>query len=196
MAIDFRKTAFIGVAAELGQCPAIGLPEIVLSGRSNVGKSSLINTLADNRHLAKTSSTPGKTRLVVYFRIDNRLLLTDLPGYGYAAGSLQKRAAFSSLADRYLNSGRPLALILHLLDIRHDPSAEDRQMLAWLLANGIPWQIVLTKADKLTRVQILQRQQEIAAALGLEDPAALLVFSATSRQGVDQLRRRLLACLA
>lgn len=195
MALDFRKTLFIGVAADLNQCPPVGIPEVVLSGRSNVGKSSLINALADHRHLAKISSAPGKTRLIVYFRVDNRLLLADLPGYGYASVSHQTRDTFAALADSYLTSGRPIALVLHLMDIRHSPSAEDLQMLEWLQVHQVPCQIVLAKADKLNRSQIVQRQREMAAALHLADPAELLVFSATSRQGMNELRGCLAGCL-
>lgn len=187
--IDFRKTEFIGVAANLGQCPAPVQSEVVLSGRSNVGKSSLINAISDNRHLARVSLSPGKTRLIVYFLVDRKLLLTDLPGYGYAKVSQKTKAAFSQLADQYLTSGRPVALVLHLLDIRHAPSVEDKQMLEWLDASGMPYQIVLTKADKLSRSQMLQRKKELALALAYEDPEKLLIFSAQTKQGVDPLRQ-------
>jgi GTP-binding protein len=195
MPVDFRKTEFIGVAADLGHCPPPVLPEVVLSGRSNVGKSSLINILADNRRLARISMTPGKTRLIIYFKIDNRLLLTDLPGYGYASASKQSKAVYSALADHYLTSSRPIALILHLMDIRHSPSLEDRQMLAWLDSHCMTFQIILTKADKLTRAQCQKRQQEMAEELGYEDSAGLLVFSAEDRQGVVLLRQRIAAVL-
>ncbi len=195
MPVNFRKTDFIGVAAELNQCPAPLIPEVVLSGRSNVGKSSLINTLADNRRLARISANPGKTRLIIYFKVDNRLLLTDLPGYGYAAASYEAKAAFSQLADTYLNSGRPIALVLHLLDIRHAPSNEDRQMMDWLTSKKMPFFIILTKADKLSRVQMMKRQREIAADLGLADLAALLMFSAEAKLGVQELRQKIAAIL-
>lgn len=191
MPLDFRKTRFLGVAADLAQCPPPIQPEVVLSGRSNVGKSSLVNGLAENRTLARTSNTPGKTRLIIYFSIDDRILLTDLPGYGYARVSLQTRAGFSALADNYLTSGRPVALVLHLLDIRHDPSAEDLQMLDWIASRRIPYQIVLTKADKLSRAQTVERRKKIAAALNLENSDSLLVFSAQARLGLDELRQRI-----
>ena len=189
MPINFRKTIFLGVAADLAQCPPPIKPEVVLSGRSNVGKSSLVNILADNRTLARTSNTPGKTRLIIYFSIDDRLLLTDLPGYGYARVSRQIKCGFSQLADTYLTCGRPVALVLHLLDIRHDPSPEDLQMLDYLESSRIPYQVVLTKADKLSRAQTTQRREQIAAALDLESSADLIVFSATSKSGVEELRQ-------
>lgn len=187
--IDFRKTEFIGVAATLAQCPPPDWPEVVLSGRSNVGKSSLINILGDNRRLARTSMTPGKTRLVIYFMVDRKFLLTDLPGFGYAKVSHQAKEAFSELADRYLSSGRPVALVLHLLDIRHPPTSNDRLMLEWLQTCDLPYQIVLTKSDKLSRSQMLQRQREMAVELGCGDPEQLLVFSTENRQGVERLRQ-------
>ena len=195
MPIDFRKTRFLGVAADLKQCPAPIHPEVVLSGRSNVGKSSLVNTLADNRTLARTSNTPGKTRLIIYFSIDDRILLTDLPGYGFAKVSREIKAGFSALADTYLTSGRPVALVLHLLDIRHDPSRDDLQMIKFLHSSRIPYQVVLTKADKLSRLQAVQRCEQIAAALDLESSAELLVFSATAKTGVDELRQCIAAVL-
>jgi len=191
MPIDFRKTRFIGVAAELNQCPPPFGPEVVLSGRSNVGKSSLINALADNRNLARTSNTPGKTRLIIYFSINDRILLTDLPGYGYARVSLQAKAAFSSLADSYLTSSRPVALVLHLLDIRHDPSNEDMQMLDYLDSKRIPFQIVLTKADKLSKNQSIQRRDQIAEKIGISASDDLLIISSQAKSGLAQLRRRI-----
>jgi len=191
MPIDFRKTRFIGVAAELNQCPPPFGPEVVLSGRSNVGKSSLINALADNRTLARTSNTPGKTRLIIYFSINDRILLTDLPGYGYARVSQQAKTAFSKLADSYLTSGRPVALVLHLLDIRHDPSSEDLLMLDFLISKRIPLQVVLTKADKLSRVQAALRREQIAQKLGMQQPADLLIISAQAKSGLLELRQRI-----
>jgi len=189
MAINFRKTEFTGVAATLDQCPASGLPEVILSGRSNVGKSSLVNSLAGNRQLARTSNKPGKTRLIIYFKVDGKLWLTDLPGYGYAAASRQDREKFSDLADHYLSCGRPFALVLLLLDIRRSPSTEDCQMLDWLRQTDQPYRVILTKADKLGFVACRQRAAEIAADLAEPDPAELIVFSAQTGQGIDALRQ-------
>ena len=188
MAIQFRQTIFFGVAAELQQCPAAGMPEIVLSGRSNVGKSSLVNALGENRTLARTSNTPGKTRLIIYFNLDKQAWLVDLPGYGHASVSKAARDKYSGLADQYLGSGRPIALVLFLIDIRHSPSADDHLMLDWLETSGLPYQVVLTKADKLSRSQALTRRFEIARELDLEEPESLLIFSAQSKIGLDDLR--------
>ncbi len=193
MAINFRQTKFIGVAAKLDQCPPPDLPEIVMSGRSNVGKSSLINALAGHNKLAKTSQTPGKTRLVIYFNVDNQLLLTDLPGYGFAKVSQSEKERFSKLADQYLQSKRPIQMVLHLLDVRHKPNQHDIQMIAWLVESGLPWQIVLTKIDKLSRLQALKRRQEIADFLGIDDLSHLNLVSITKKQGITELRELIAA---
>jgi GTP-binding protein len=186
--ISLRKTEFLGVAAQLDQCPAGHLPEVVLSGRSNVGKSSLINSLTEQSKLARTSQTPGKTRLIVYFNVEGRLLLVDLPGYGHATLAQSRREAMAQLADRYLTADRPIALVLLLLDIRHLPSADDHQMLAWLEHSGLAWHIVLTKADKLSRAHHQERRRAIAGALGLTDEQNLLICSTRTRDGLDDLR--------
>jgi len=162
-----------------------------LSGRSNVGKSSLINALGENRLLARISSSPGKTRLIVYFCVENKLLLTDLPGFGHAGVSRQMRETYSKLVDGYLNSGRPIALVLHLLDIRHAPTPEDLQMLGWLSQKKIPCLILLAKADKLSRSQTLQRRAEIVRDLPGEGPYDLMVFSSFNRQSVIDLRQKI-----
>ncbi|MDW7659450.1 MAG: ribosome biogenesis GTP-binding protein YihA/YsxC, partial [Bacillota bacterium] len=174
MAIQFRNTEFVGVAVSEEQCPKDRLPEIVMSGRSNVGKSSLINSLADQRKIARISNTPGKTRQIIFFRIDQALYLVDLPGYGHAAVSKQAKLILSQLADTYLNSDRPIALVLLLLDIRISPTKQDRQMLEWLEQSGKPWRIILTKADKLSRSAGLMRRQAIARELDLADAAELV----------------------
>jgi GTP-binding protein len=188
MALNFRKTRFSGVAADLKQCPQDGLPEIVLSGRSNVGKSSLINTIAGQRQLARVSSTPGKTRLVVYFNVEDRFYMTDLPGYGFTKVSQEKQATFSALVDTYLTGNRPIRLVLHLLDVRHAPSQLDIQMLAWLEANHLPYRVILTKCDKLSRLQLMQQIQVMTKLLDLEDDVNVIAFSIQNRMGVAELR--------
>ena len=138
MAINFRNTRFIALAAKIDQCPSQvdqngnQLPEIVMSGKSNVGKSSLINAISDNKKLARVSGTPGKTRAVIYFNCDKKLLIADLPGYGYARVSREAKESFSKLADDYFTCGRNINLVLHLIDIRHEPSKEDIGMLEYL----------------------------------------------------------------
>ena len=187
MDFDFRKAELAAVAGELSQCPQTGYPEVVLSGRSNVGKSSLINTLTDQKKLARVSQTPGKTRLVIYFLVDKRFYLTDLPGYGYARVAKNVQEAFSKLADSYLTGNRPIQLVLHLLDLRHDPSESDKVMIHFLRQTDTPFLIVLTKADKLSREAANKRLLEMATLLAI-NPDELVLFSSTTRMGIDTLR--------
>ena len=187
MDFDFRKAELAAVAAELSQCPQTGYPEVVLSGRSNVGKSSLINTLTDQKKLARVSQTPGKTRLVIYFLVDRQFYLTDLPGYGYARVAKNVKEAFSKLADSYLTGNRPIRLVLHLLDLRHDPSESDRVMINWLRQTYTPFLIVLTKSDKLSREAANKRLLEMATLLAV-NPDELVLFSSTTRTGIEVLR--------
>ena len=196
MVIQFRNAVFSGVAVHTGQCPDEGLPEIVMSGRSNVGKSSLINTLVEQRKIARISKAPGKTRQIIFFQVDQALYLVDLPGYGHAAVSREEKATFSQLADSYLNSDRPIVLVLMLLDIRVSPTVQDQQMLAWLEQSGRPWRIILSKADKLSRLACLQRRTEIARELDLADAEELVIFSAKNREGLDVIRSLIDAAVA
>ena len=188
MPVNFRKTVFKGVAARLDQCPDDKIPEIVMSGRSNVGKSTMINLLAGQSKLARTSNTPGKTRLVIYFLVDEKFYLTDLPGYGYARVSKKIQEDFSALTDQYLSSGRPIVMILHLMDVRHNPGKQDEQMIEWLSANNIPWRVVLTKCDKLSRQQLMKQLAVLKSIPALESSSEPLLFSAQNKSGLKELR--------
>lgn len=188
MIVNFRNTRFSRLAAVLTDCPDDGLPEIVISGRSNVGKSSLINALCDNKKLARVSSDPGKTRAVIYFNVDKKLYLADLPGYGYARTSKESIANFSKLTDTYLSSGREFALVLHLMDVRHTPSKEDSKMLEFLNASGIPYFAVFTKCDKFSRSQLEKRISEIEQELDFDENANVFMISSESRLGLEDLR--------
>ena len=159
MEINYRKTKFLKVAATISQCPDQDLPEIVLCGKSNVGKSSLVNAIADNKKLARVSQTPGKTREVVYFEADGKLLIADLPGYGYAKASKEVKERFSKLCDDYFRSGRHIDLVLCLIDIRHEPSTNDINMIEFLNNNGLPYFVVFTKCDKLSKMLFLPSHQ-------------------------------------
>ena len=161
MPVNFRNTRFMTLAAKLDQCPEHDMPEIVMSGKSNVGKSSLINALSDNKKLARVSQTPGKTRAVVYFNVDRKIMIADLPGYGYAKVSKELKEGFSKLADDYFTSGRKIDLVLHLIDIRHEPSKEDIGMLEYLNSGSIPYFVVFTKCDKFSRQQLMKRLKEL-----------------------------------
>lgn len=188
MEINFRKAKFKALAATIDQCPSTENPEIVMSGRSNVGKSSLINALADNSKLARVSSTPGKTRAVVFFEFDDKLLIADLPGYGYAKVSREKKAQFSSLADSYFTSGRKFDLVLHLMDIRREPSDEDVAMLEYMNANNIRYFVVFTKCDKYSNAQLRKRIEELKDIYNFDEDADIFAVSSSKKQGINALR--------
>lgn len=189
MGISFRKTSFWGVASDVSSCPASDKPEVVLSGKSNVGKSSLINALADNKKLARVSATPGKTRLVVYFTVDESFYLADLPGYGYAKAPKSVKEKFSKLCDQYFLSGRPIALVLHLIDVRHEPSKEDIRMLDYMNQAGIPYFLIFTKCDKMSRAQMNRKIAEFGKILDFHDDARIYAVSSEKKVGIDDLRK-------
>ncbi len=188
MDINFRKAKFKALAASIDQCPDLNEPEIVMSGRSNVGKSSLINALADNKKLARVSQTPGKTRAVVFFEIDDRFLIADLPGYGYAKVSRDKKAHFSALADSYFTSGRNFDLVLHLMDIRREPSEEDVAMLEYMNSNSIRYFVVFTKCDKYSAAGLKRRIEELKDIYNFDENADIFAVSSMKKQGIAELR--------
>lgn len=169
------------------QLPPSSLPEVAVSGRSNVGKSSLINRVLNRKSLARTSATPGKTITVNFYRLDT-MRLVDLPGYGYAKLSHSEKQRFSQTIGQYFDDDRDFRLVLQLIDMRHAPTADDRQMLEYLAANELPFLVVLTKADKLNRTerekQLALFEKEFAAFEGLQ----WIPFSSLNGEGVDDLR--------
>jgi GTP-binding protein len=167
------------------------LPEVAFIGRSNVGKSSLLNALVGRPGLARVSATPGKTTLLNAFRLPS-FYLVDLPGYGFARASKSARAGYRRLVSRYLTERDTLAGVVWLLDVRHEPSKEDREMQALLIESGRPVLAVLTKADKLTRSAQQTRVSELAAALGLHEEQVQLT-STRSRVGIDDLAQSIVA---
>ena len=178
------------------QCPNTGYPEIAMVGRSNVGKSSLINSLCARRALARTSDQPGKTQTINYFAINEQLYLVDLPGYGYAATSKGKRGEWGEFVTGYLRDQDRLALIVHLIDLRHEPMKNDKNASEWLMGLNVPYVIVGTKADKISRGR---RQAHIAAIRkGLMLPAHVpaLTYSSETGEGRDELWRHIRKVLA
>ena len=162
------------------------MPKVAVAGKSNVGKSSLINALCNNSKLARVSQTPGKTRLVNLFNIDGEFVLVDLPGYGFAKVSKSERESWGEMVNGFLSGTEGIGLMLHLLDIRHEPTAEDVQMSVWLRHFDIPFLTVLTKADKLSRAQQQRSMMTIARKIAIQ-PWEMVPFSAVTKAGRDQL---------
>ena len=183
---EIKKASFFKTVATLDSCPN-SFPEIAFAGRSNVGKSSLINVLTNQKQLAETSKTPGKTKNLNYFLANDNLFFVDLPGYGYAKLSASEKARIGRLVDGYLNSSPKLAGIIALVDIRHEPSELDRQMADWVKTTGKAVLFVLTKADKLPRSQQKQRREEIVSSLAASDELEFLNFSAVTREGKPEI---------
>ena len=188
------QAEFLTSVASLDQMPRAHLPEVAFAGRSNVGKSSLINTLVMRRGLVKTSSTPGKTRLLNFFLVNGRYVFVDLPGYGYARASRGQRAAWGPLVEGYLVERPTLRAVVLIMDLRHDPFPTDLQMVEWLAHQELPAILVATKADKLGRGRQAERRRKMAEALGVE-PEETILFSAKTRQGRPELWRAIrVAC--
>jgi GTP-binding protein len=183
------------MATPHGWRPETTLPEIAFAGRSNVGKSSLINTLLRRSKAARVSNTPGRTREINFFRINDEFVLVDLPGYGYARISKDRKAEWKPMIEGYLRGSANLRGIVQLLDIRHDPTKDDLQMLDFLSQVGVPTMIVMTKTDKLTKSQAAARITAITASLGLEDDQ-VIPFSAVTGAGRDELAEALQALIA
>jgi GTP-binding protein len=190
-----RKLDFLGgMASAGGWRPDSTLPEVAFAGRSNVGKSSLINRLVNRKKLARVSNTPGRTREINFFRVNDHFVLVDLPGYGYAKISKETRAAWRPLIEEYLQGSPHLRGIVQLLDARHDPTRDDLQMLEFLSALEVPTIIVATKTDKLPRARVAERVRELAQAAGVSEEQ-VIPFSATTGAGRAELAEAIVALL-
>ena len=163
------------------------LPEFAFAGKSNVGKSSLINGLLNRRALARTSSQPGKTQTINFYNVNDDLYFVDLPGYGYAKVSVEVKAKWGKMIERYLKKSKMLKCIFLLIDIRHDPSANDKLMYDWIVSNGYKPVIIATKLDKLKRSQIQKHVKMVREGLGLAKEDILIPFSAETKQGRDEI---------
>ena len=166
------------------------LDEIAIVGRSNVGKSSFINMLAGNKKLAKTSSMPGRTRLINLFSVDDKFVLVDLPGYGYAKASIEEQQKWAKMIEDYLHFSNNLKSVIMLLDIRHKPTIKDEQMLEWLVHYNIPVSIIATKFDKIKKSEKQKCIKEIASTLkiGIDN---IIVTSAQTGYGIDEVLNRI-----
>lgn len=185
---------FVISAVTRRQFPSGDLPEIAFAGRSNVGKSSLLNMLVGRRSLARISATPGKTRQINFFLLNNRIHLVDLPGYGFARVSKSDRAGWARLIERYLINRPTLRLVVSLVDIRHKPTALDMDMFAWLDAAGTPFVVVLTKYDKVSTRAAAERAEEVEALVaGYPTCRGVIPTSAHTRFNRERLWKELLS---
>ena len=184
--MKITSTRFVKSGTAPQHYPPPELPEIAFAGRSNVGKSSLINALVNRKGLAKTSNTPGRTQVLNFFVINEKWYFTDLPGYGYAKVPEAIKRLWGPMAETYLKERKNLQLVLLILDIRRDPNADDRSLLEWLQAYQVPYLLIMTKADKLSRGQAKNRQGEIGRLMGIE-PSATILFSAKTGEGREAI---------
>ena len=174
----------IGVTSAI---PDTEFPEVAFAGKSNVGKSSLINALMNRKSYARTSSQPGKTQTINFYNINDAMYLVDLPGYGYANASPAVTAKWGKMIEKYLRQSANLKQVFLLVDIRHDPSENDKMMYNWIVDNGFRPVIIATKLDKLKRSQIAKHVKAVRAGLGLKEDDILIPFSSQTKQGLDEL---------
>lgn len=195
MTVAFSQASFLRAITRPDQAPTPARPGVVFAGRSNVGKSSLINSLLRRKGLAKTSSTPGRTREIVYFNVDDRFYFIDIPGYGYAKTSKAVKSKWGPMIEEFLTGTPSIRLVVLILDARRDPSTEDLQMVEWLRSVRIPCQIVVSKIDKVRKTHRDRHLRSIAGALGLDSPTDLLTYSSEDGTGRPELIRVLLEAL-
>ncbi len=186
-----KSSEFVTSAVKPEQYPDTALPEIAFVGRSNVGKSSLLNCLINRKQLALTSGKPGKTRLVNFFIINQAFYFVDLPGYGYARVSQEMKSSWGEFVEGYLRDRDALKLIVFLVDVRHPPSADDLAMYRWLIHFNRPTVIVATKADKVSRMHRPKHIKQIRDSLGLGTEGPVLLFSVKTGEGKEELWRRI-----
>ena len=173
-----------GITSKLPETDRV---EIAFAGKSNVGKSSLINALMNRKALARTSATPGKTQTINFYNINDIMYLVDLPGYGYARVSEREKEQWGKLIERYLNTSKQLQAVFLIVDIRHEPAANDKQMYDWVIAQGYHPIIIATKLDKIKRSQVQKHMKMIKEGLGLLPGTAIIPFSAETKQGREEI---------
>ncbi len=167
--------------------PDNDIPEITFVGRSNVGKSSLINALLNRKSLARIASKPGKTREINFFNIDDIVYFVDLPGYGYAKVSRDIKSSWGESIETYLNKSKKLKLVIMLVDIRHSPSEDDKMMSKWLSNSSLPYIVVATKKDKIPRAKLKERLSDISSSLELGNDTLLIPFSSETKDGREEV---------
>lgn len=182
-----RNVELETVCGITSKIPDNRLPEIAFAGKSNVGKSSLINALMNRKSLARTSAQPGKTQTINFYNINSAMYLVDLPGYGYAKVPESERVKWGKMIERYLHASKQLQAVFLLVDIRHKPSANDKTMYKWIVYQGYRPIIIATKLDKLKRSQVQRAVKEVREGLGLRSDDHLIPFSAQTKQGRDEI---------
>lgn len=173
-----------GVTSKL---PATDKPEVAFAGKSNVGKSSLINGLMNRKSLARTSAQPGKTQTINYYNINDCMYLVDLPGYGYAKASLREKEKWGQMIENYLHTSQQLKAVFLLIDIRHEPSVNDKQMYEWVVYQGYHPIIIATKLDKIKRSQVQKHVKMIREGLGVKSDTLVFPYSAQTKQGREEI---------
>jgi GTP-binding protein len=182
-----RKVDLDAVAVAPTQYPDSGFPEVALAGRSNVGKSSLINSLVNRKALARTSGTPGKTRTINFYNVNDELYLVDLPGYGYAKVSRDEKHKWGKMIEEYITNRNMLKLVVQLVDIRHEPTQDDKLMFQWMKATGSQAVVVATKADKLSKNEMFKNIAVIKKSLQVEKNDIFISFSSETKMGREEL---------
>ena len=173
-----------GITSKL---PENGQIEVAFAGKSNVGKSSMINALLNRKSLARTSAQPGKTQTINFYNVNDAMYLVDLPGYGYAKTSASEKEKWGKMIENYLHTSKKLQAVFLLIDIRHDPSANDKQMYDWVLHNGFSPIIIATKLDKIKRSQVQKQVKAIKQGLQVEKGTLVIPFSAETKQGREEI---------
>lgn len=187
--MNFRKAEFITSAPSINECPEESLPEFCFAGRSNVGKSTLINKITNQKKLARTSNTPGKTQQMNYYRIDDAVYLVDLPGFGFAKVPKKERDRWGKDIKQYLLQRESLKLILHLVDSRHNPTGLDQEFFYWMASKQKPFAVLLTKADKISKNKLTQAEKKIGdilSKMNIEVP--VIPCSGDTGKGVQEIQ--------
>ena len=184
--MKFREIEFLMSCGIPKQFPKADRKEIVFSGKSNVGKSSLLNALTDRKNIAKVSSSPGKTKTINFFNVED-VYFVDLPGYGYAKTSASEKEKWGKMIENYLHTSKKLQAVFLLIDIRHDPSANDKMMYDWMVYQGFTPIIIATKLDKIKRSQIQKNVKAIREGLKVKPGTVIIPFSSETKQGRDEL---------
>ncbi len=186
--MDYSKAQFERACGTFEQLPASTMPEIVFSGRSNVGKSSLINKVFNRKNLARVSSVPGKTITINFYSCGNDAKIVDLPGYGYAKVAKSEKTRWANMMEQYFNSGRDIKLVVQLVDMRHPATADDIMMMEFLEHAGIDYIVVMTKSDKLNKGEYRSRVENSRQELSFVDPENIIPFSSQTGENVDKIK--------